>query len=181
MAKGFEINKQGIARMMRDLQREVDKHPIKARVQPEPRDPSHGDVWIAEPPAPVTNYNGPVVLVSGDGAQVAVAGGSVTQSRSDSVTVAAPYGPLAAMIAEALENLPSIDLSTDDLADAQAAAEDVLREVVRDEPDPGVVRRGVAAVKGYLASVLVDAGEETGSEVVAWAAGAVSALGSALG
>lgn len=33
MSSGFKINKQGIARMMRDIQREMDKHPVTVPVK----------------------------------------------------------------------------------------------------------------------------------------------------
>ena len=65
MAGGFKINKQGIRKMTRDIEREFAKNPVKVPLEADP-----GAVSL---PAATTvhNYHGPVVTVSGYHAQIA--------------------------------------------------------------------------------------------------------------
>ncbi|MGW2598146.1 hypothetical protein [Streptomyces klenkii] len=65
--------------------------------------------------------------------------------------------------------------------DASALATTIRAEVSRDEPDPGTLRRAVAALKGYLAPIAittVTAGAAVGGEETAHAL--IERLGNAL-
>lgn len=108
---GFEINKRGIERFTRELQKEFDKHPIRVDVgtgPPELPDISHG--------ATVT-YNGPVIFGSADGAQLAWNNGAVCQSRTgESQQIAEGFEALANVVAEILRQLPATGLDNKDQA-----------------------------------------------------------------
>lgn len=52
-----------------------------------------------------------------------------------------------------LANLPSLTLDPDDDTEAFAIGETILREVVKTEPDRGIVKRGITMLKGLLAPV----------------------------
>ena len=59
------INKQAIAKMMREMQREFDRHPIRLPLETE------GPVARDGTTTGKTVYNGPVIYGSADGAQLA--------------------------------------------------------------------------------------------------------------
>ncbi|MBT2545783.1 hypothetical protein J7E99_35185 [Streptomyces sp. ISL-44] len=42
---GFKINRQGIRKMMNEIQREMDEHPVKARVESDTSAPAAS--WVA--------------------------------------------------------------------------------------------------------------------------------------
>ena len=64
MASDFKINKQGIAKLQRELEREFARNPIRVPIVAEA---SIGGASGGM----VVNYNGPVVTVNGDHAQLA--------------------------------------------------------------------------------------------------------------
>lgn len=90
MAKGVSINKQAIAKIQRDLQREFDKHPIHVPVNAN-TPAGFGHVL----PTTVNHYHAPVVTVHGDHAQVAWGDGSITQGQGDVSQVTEGYEALA--------------------------------------------------------------------------------------
>lgn len=90
MASGFKINKQGILQFTRELEREFAKHPVRVPVEADP----HG----LKPALTVNNYNGPVVTVTGDHAQLAWDNsGTATQAQSRVEEIAPGYEDLAAL------------------------------------------------------------------------------------
>ena len=108
MASGFKINKQGIRQMTREIEREFAKNPVRV--------PLHADsTGVHLPPATtVNNYNGPVVTIVGDHAQVAWNNHDVTQSRETTEQVAPGYEELADLVTRLLASLPSLTLDPDD-------------------------------------------------------------------
>lgn len=171
--KGFEINRRGIERMMRDVQREFDKHPIRVPVETDDSGIvpagglTHGNI---------ANYYGPVVQVQGDRAQIAW-GDSVTQNQDGAQDVASGYEALAAAVVEIRRGLAVAGLAGGDAREAEAAADDLLREITAPEPDPGKVRRGATMLKGFLASVLAGGGQGLGEGAVDWARAGIEQLG----
>jgi len=158
------INKAAIAKMMRDIQREFDKHPINVAVQ------ADGSL----PAGSTTIYNGPVIHGDANGAQLAWGNDTVTQHRQEQV--APGYEVLAQALVSTLQQLPAAGLPAADQEDAEAAAREALHALTQGEPDRGVVRRGVAALKGHLA--LLATGMVVGAEQGAqeWAKTAVQHL-----
>jgi hypothetical protein len=175
---GIQINKQAIRKMMRDIQREMDKHPVKVRteaVTPEPtpllpRVPLPGGNTF-HGPVVFGNVNGP--LITGDvksGAQLAWGNTSVSQNQSSGDQIAPGFEAIAQAVVDALRHLPAMGVSEEEIEDAAAIGEEVLNEVVQAEPDRGRIRRAVAALKGYFAPIAtraVAAGAVTGSEETA--------------
>jgi hypothetical protein len=157
--------------MMREIQREFDKHPISVPVQ-------------ADTPAAfgvgTTVYNGPVVNVHGDRAQIAWGNRDVSQNQEHQQEIAPGYEAIAKALASTLEHLADAGLSNDDRAMAEDAAKEALGEVIKDEPNLGLIRRLVAVVKGVLAPLAV--GVKTGASDGAkeWAKTAVEQITSAL-
>lgn len=158
------INKAAIAQMMRDIQREFDKHPINVAVQ------SEGSF----PAGSTTIYNGPVIHGDANGAQLAWGNDTVTQHRQEQV--APGYEILAQALVSTLQQLPAAGLPAADQEDAEAAAREALHALTEGDPDSGVVRRAVAALKGHLALLATGmvAGAEQGAQE--WAKTAVQHL-----
>ena len=166
MGNSFKINKNEIRKMSRELEREFAKHPVRVPIH---ADPASGPL---APAATVVNYNGPVVTVTGDNAQVAWGNESVDQSRVSTDQIAPGYEHLARAVTDLLANLGSFDLTNDDARDLRATATDVLGEVVKEEPDTSLVRRGLLMIKGLLAPVAAGI-EDAATEASAEAAKAV--------
>jgi hypothetical protein len=71
--------------------------------------------------------------------------------------VAPEYESVATAVAEVLRGLPGPGLTEEESQAAESTPRDVLAEVVKPEPDQGLVRRGLAALRGFLAPVLLGA------------------------
>ncbi|WP_030660607.1 hypothetical protein [Streptomyces rimosus] len=152
---GFKVNKQGIRRMMREIQREMDKHPVTAKVESDTSGVSFGGNNI---------FNGPVIHGDVNGAQLAW-GNAVAHQTQSQQQIAPGFEAIAQAVVDALRELPAMGVSEEDLEDAATAGEEVLNEVVQAEPDRGRIRRAVAALKGYFAPIA------TGAVTAAAAAG----------
>lgn len=174
MAGGFKINKQAIKKMSRDIEREFAKHPVRV-----PLEADHRGVSL---PAATTvnNYHGPVVTVNGDHAQVAWGNRDVQQDSDASEQVAPGYEQLAQLLTDMLASLSRLGLGEPDAADLRETAEDVLREVTHEEPNPGTVRRGVTFIKGLLAPVAAGLGKAVTQETTDAAREVIDALGTML-
>lgn len=133
--------------MMREIQREFDKHPIRVPIQAHL--PQAGLV------PGTTIYNGPVIHGSADGAQLAWGNETVQQTQGRSEQIAPGFEAMAQAVAKTLERLPDAGLAQDDLHDAEAAARDVLAEVTKPVPDRGKIRRALSSLKGFLAPIAI--------------------------
>mgnify|MGYP003414671679 FL=1 len=174
MASGFKINKQGIRQMTREIEREFAKNPVRVPLQAD-------STGVQLPPATtVNNYNGPVVTVTGDHAQVAWNNHDVTQSQEKIEQVAPGYEELADLVTRLLASLPSLTLDPDDETEAPDTSETILREVVKAEPDRGIVKRGVTMLKGLLAPVSSGVSKAVTQESADLARQMIESLGSAL-
>lgn len=166
------INKQGISKLMRDIQREFDRQgPIRVPVHTTmPELPALGSGTT------VNNYNGPVFNGDVSGAQIAWGNDTVTQNQQHESTVAAGFEDLAKFVTDLLRQLPEVGLSNEDREDAESAARDVLTEITQPEPEPSRLRRAVTMLRGVLAPVAngVVAGAAEGAQE--WAQTAISGL-----
>lgn len=181
---GFKINKQAFNRMQRDIQKELDKRPVHVRVEAEPPRRIDGHFVEPAPQAPTTvhNYSGPVVNVSGDGnPQIAFSdGGDINQSQQTTFQIAPEYKELAEVVTELRAALNNLDLTQEDVELGAEAADEVLTAVAQEEPDPSIIRRAVAVLKGILAPVMAGANQAITSEVAERAGDFFNMLGTAL-
>lgn len=167
----FSINRRGIEQFTREIQREFDKHPIRVPVEVD----EEGVAPVAT--AASTNYYGPVINVHGDRAQLAWGNESVIQNQAVSEQIAPGFEAIAQAVVSTLRELAGAGLAAEDEQAAEGVAQEVLAEVVKEDPDRGVVRRGVAMLKGLLSPVALrmTAGAADGAEE--WARTAIEQLG----
>lgn len=164
------INKRGIGRFVKDIQKEFDKHPIMLSVEPEPPD-------VAGFGSTTTNYYGPVIHGSADGAQLAWGNQTAHQTQKQVEQIAPGFEALAQAVASTLEQLAAVGLPMEDVEDAETLATEVLAEVVQPVPDRGKIRRAVAALKGFLAPVATGVATGTADGAQEWARAAIEQLG----
>jgi hypothetical protein len=173
VAKGFEINQRGIDAFTKALQKEFDKRPIKVPIET-------GDADTNLPATTVNNYHGPVVTVHGDHAQLAWESDTVNQTQNRVEQIAAGYEDLAKVVTEVLVNLDDMSLAPSDIDEVRTHAEAVLGEVVKAEPNQGVVKRSVTMLKGLFAPVAAGLSAAATEESSELARQAIEALGSSL-
>lgn len=168
---GFKINKQGIARMTREIQREFDRHPISVPIRADTSQVNHQRSTV---------YNGPVVIVHGDRAQIAWGNRDVYQRNDERQDIAPGLEAITQALVSTLERLAEVGLDEEDRRTAEDAAKEVLREVTNEHPDRNVITRGVAVVKGILAPLALGAGAGMSDGAREWAKTAVEQLTSAI-
>lgn len=174
MASGFKINKQRIRQMTREIEREFAKNPVRIPLEADAS-------GLQLPPATtVNNYHGPVVTVTGDNAQLAWNNRDVSQTQSNIEQVAPGYEALADLVTRFLASLPTLNFDPEDEAEAHAASDTVLREVVKAKPDRGVVKRSITILKGLLAPIASGLSQAMTEETTEMARHMVDALGNVL-
>ncbi|HEY3878999.1 MAG TPA: hypothetical protein VGM12_10415 [Trebonia sp.] len=165
------INKQEIARMMRDMQKEFDRHPIRVPVQadlPELPDISHGTT---------VTYNGPVIYGNAKGAQLAWNNGAVSQSHAgEPQQITEGFEALATVVAEILRQLPATGLSGEDQAIAAEAGNEILAQITQPVPEHGKLKRAAATLRGVLVQLAIAAETGVGQAVTEWVKAAVKHL-----
>ncbi len=174
------VNKRGIAKMMRDVQKEFDKHPIRIPIETNvPR--VNGSAWgTPVEPGSTTIYNGPVIHGDANSAQLAWNNnGNVNQGHGGE-QVAPGYEALAQALVSTLQGLPEVGLDDEELSDAQDTVNEALAEVTQPEPNARRVRRSVAALKGWLTPIATGLRTGAGNGAQEWAQTAIQQLGSAL-
>lgn len=172
MASEFKINKQGIAKLQRELEREFARNPIRVPIVAEA---SIGGASGGM----VVNYNGPVVTVNGDHAQLAWSNDTVTQSQSGS-EIAPGFADVADVVTKVLAALQVLGFSDGDANEVREQAEIVLKEVTKEQPDAGVVKRAVTMLKGLLAAAGAGVAAAVTTESAEVARGLIEALSGAL-
>jgi hypothetical protein len=164
----FKINHQALRKMQRDMQRSLDRNgPLRIPVVAEPVTAAAFTPMMGA----VTNNYGPVVQQTGDGNTVQLAwnnSGTVNQGQASTRQIAPGYEHLATVLTDLLANLPAIGLPNEQDTDVRETIDSVLAEVVTEEPNPGMIRRGLAAIRGYLgefASGVAQAATAEGTEI----------------
>ncbi len=165
------INRQAIAKMMRDMQREFDKHPIRVPVE------ADGPALSTSTTFGHTVYNGPVFHGDANGAQLAWGNQTVKQSQNQTQQIAPGFEAIATAVVRTLEQLPAVGLAAQDQRDAEGAAREILTEVTQSEPDRGKIRRALTALKGFLAPVAIGLAAGAGKGAQEWARTAIDQLG----
>ena len=173
---GFKINREGIRRMSRELEREFAKHPVRVPIEAD----AQGGAWTVRSATTVNNYHGPVVTVNGDGTQLAWNSTSVHQSHERVEQVAAGYEDLAQIITDLLANVDRLSLTEVDVEDLRSNADAVLQQVTTEDPDQGAIRRAVMMIKGLLAPVGVGVGDAVTDQTAELASEVIEAIGRAL-
>lgn len=115
-------------------------------------------------PAPIGDtsnthlHSSTTTTVTGDHNQIAAAThGPVAQTTSidnSTTTVTADYEHIDQIVRTLLEQLPRLALNDSAQSDLREDAEVVLAEIVKDEPDRNIIRRGLNALRGVLAPLL---------------------------
>lgn len=175
VTKGVSINKRAIAKFQKDIQREFDKRPIQV-----PINADTGTASGASQPSTVNHYHGPVVTVNGDQAQIAWGDGTITQGQGDVSQITEGYEDLARVVADILSKLGELSLSDEDAEDVKETADVLLAEVVKAEPEKGVIRRGTKMMKALLASATIGVNQAVTTESAEYAREAIEALGAAI-
>jgi hypothetical protein len=171
------INKREIARMMRDIQREFDKHPIRVPIESDPR----AALGAGPVPASTTIYNGPVFHGDANSAQLAWNNsGEINQQQTQGDQVAPGFEPLAQAVSLVMQGLAKLELTDDDRHDAEEAAAEIVAEVTTEQPNTGKIRRAVKVLKGALAPIAAGLTAAASAEVQEWARTAIDQLGAAL-
>lgn len=165
----FKINHQAVRALQREMQRSLDRNgPLRIPVVADPVAAAAFAPMMGEV---TNNYNGPVVQQTGDGNTVQLAwdnSGTVNQGQTSTSQIAPGYEQLATVLTELLANLSTIGLPDEQDTDVRETIDSVLAEVVAEEPNPGMIRRGLAAIKGYLgeiASGVAQAATAEGTEI----------------
>lgn len=122
-------------------------------------------------------YNGPVIIGSADGAQLAWNNHSVSQSQHDHAQqVAKGFEALAQVVVEILQRLPATGLDGENQALATEAGNDILTQITQPSPDHSKVKRALAMLRGVLAPLVIAAGTGATQAVTEWAKTAVEHL-----
>ncbi|WP_327029892.1 hypothetical protein OG989_05650 [Micromonospora sp. NBC_01740] len=101
-----------------------------------------------------STYNGPVFNhSSANGAQIAWNNESVTQNNNRVEQVAPGYEALAKALTEVLQQVSAMGLSEEAREDVDAASNEILAEIVRDEPRPGPIRRAATILRTWLTPI----------------------------
>jgi hypothetical protein len=87
------------------------------------------------------------------------------------------FEPLAQAVVLTLEQLRAAGLPEEDVEDAEAAGEEVLAEVTKPDPDRGVIRRALKALKGCLTPIAMGLSAGTADGAQEWAKTAIEQLG----
>ena len=143
MVSKVSINKQAIAKMQRDLQREFDEHPIRVPINAEPPE-SFGQPATTT----VNHYHAPVVTINGDRAQFAWGAGEIRQDQGAVSQVTPGYEEVARLTAEVLAKLDEFVLTSDEAQDARDNGELLLAEVVKPDPDKSLLRCAATMLRG---------------------------------
>lgn len=84
-------------------------------------------------------------------------------------------------MADILARLDNLPLTDEDNQYARENAEALMGEVVKADPDKGLVRRGATLLKGLLASITTGANQAVTAESAEFAREAIEALGNSVG
>jgi hypothetical protein len=99
-----------------------------------------------------STYNGPVFRGDVDGAQLAWNNESVTQNQTR-IQVAPGHEDLAKAMTEVLQLVPAMNLSPEAQEDVDAASNEILAEIVRDDPQPGPIRRALTLLRTWFTPI----------------------------
>ncbi len=164
------INKAAIAKMMRDIQREFDRHPIQIPVSADTPE-------LRAAGGATTVYNGPVIMGDANNAQLAWGNNTVHQTQNVTEQIAPGFEVIAQAVAKTLEGLAAVGLNDEDRQEAEAVATEILEEVTNAQPNQGKLKRALMALKGFLAPIATGVSAGAGEGAQEWARTAIKQLG----
>jgi hypothetical protein len=88
-----------------------------------------------------------------DRAQMAWNNHEVTQNHNWAEQVAPEYEALAKAMTDVLRLVNAMDLSPEAQEDVDAASNEILAEIVREEPRPGPIRRSLAVLRSWFTPI----------------------------
>jgi hypothetical protein len=100
-----------------------------------------------------STYHGPVFHGDVNGAQLAWNNNSVTQNNNRIEQVAPGYEALAKAMTEVMSLVPGMNLSVEGHEDVEAASNEIVAEIVRDEPRPGPIRRALTVLRTRFTAI----------------------------
>lgn len=174
MASGFKINKDAIRKMSREIEREFARNPVHVPLHVDPSDA------VLPSATTVNNYNGPVVTVVGNRAQLAWENERVTQTQRSVEEIATGYEALAQIVTDLLANLPKFALEEGDETLVRESADAILAEVVKPEPDESILRRATTMLKGIVAPIAAGLNKAMTEETTEAARGVIDAITGAI-
>jgi hypothetical protein len=77
----------------------------------------------------------------------------VTQNHNWAEQVAPGYEALAKAMTDVLRLVNAMDLSPEAQEDVDAASNEILAEIVREEPRPGLIRRSLAVLRSWFTPI----------------------------
>lgn len=104
----------------------------------------------------------------------------MTQGQTNVQQVATGYEEVADLVTRLLAGVATFKLDPQDQDELVEASESILHETVKDQPDRGVVRRGVTMLKGLLAPVASGISKAVTEETAEMARDLITSLGEAL-
>lgn len=146
--------------------------PLRADITPDGMDCVTD--WNADVPAylrrhetanSTATYNGPVFQGDVDGAQLAWNNQTVNQTHNQVQQVAHGYEDLAKAMAELFPLVAAMNLPADAQEDVDAASNEILAEIVRDEPQPGPIRRSLTILRNWFTPIATAGAAGVGSAV----------------
>ncbi|WP_144836196.1 hypothetical protein [Kocuria rosea] len=173
MAGKFKIDQRAVRQMSREIEKEFAKNPVRVPVQGNAR----GVEGAGGTNHTTVNY-GPVITINGDGAQIAWDNNEVNQtSHVQKEEVVTPgYEPVAQALKDILGGLSETGIDVGDQAMVVDESIEVLEEITKPEPDQGVVKRGLALVKGVLSPVATGLQEGISENAKQWAITGIKSL-----
>lgn len=160
-------DKRAISKLMKNMQKEFDRHSIRVPVEAEP-----GTVASAG----TTINNGPVFNGSADGVQLAWENQHVHQEQNQTTP---GFEALADLIRNILQELPHVGLEPHEQQETQEAAHAVLHEVTQPEPDHGTIRKTLLTIKGALSSLATGLVTGASDGAQEWAKTTIEQIGAA--
>jgi hypothetical protein len=172
VASNIRINEQAIAQLTREIQREMNKHPVTVPVQVEtPTD------YGPSAAVGVNNFYGPVIHGDANGAQLAWNSGAVSQTQNGTPQdIASGFEAVAAAVARLLQEVSGSGLDEETRNRLAEPAAEVLTEVVESEPDKSKIRAALDRMMGVLAPVALAVTTGAGEGAADWAKHAISSL-----
>ena len=123
-------------------------------------------------------HNGPVINNHGGRMQVAWDNVQVSQTQNLTETVTTGYEQIADTMAKVIGGLQAARLEEDEHEIVLESSEDVLREVVKPEPDKRLIKRCLASIRGVLTQIEQGVATAAGEQSREWAQGSLRALAS---
>ncbi|WP_243399269.1 hypothetical protein [Cryobacterium zongtaii] len=119
------------------------------------------------------------MTVNGGHAQIAWGNDTADQTQRQVELVAPGYEELARVVTKLLADIGELKLAGDEAAEARSNAEAILNEVVKDEPNRSVIRRGLTMIKGLVAPLAAGVRGAVTAESSEAARNLIDALGEA--